>query len=862
MDLKEAYKRFELAKKYKEAVQCLSHLYEEDRGNYELIKRFRKAAKNFPTEDSMSTLYESYRIAAKDRLDDYMIALEWDRDMEKKFWLPRRKTLLPLCNGLQALYDGEYDFLGVSLPPRVGKLVSDDTPVLTRRGWKNHGDLVEGDEVISPRGKFVRVTNVFPKDYADIAVKFSDGSCAEVHENHEWVLYDRHKHRFGLYETKSLMNDYTDGHRYFYFLPLKNFVEGEGKKLPVEPYTLGAWLGDGRNQHPDVCEPKGDRAIIESIIGDGYPVSWHTVHKTTGVEYFGFSGLREGLKSVGMCHSRKRTEKHIPQEYFTASITQRLDLLAGLLDTDGCLIRKEHRYQFSTTSERLRDDFVTLVSTFGWRCSVKRYEPAKSSSGVQGKLPRYVVGFNPTAYIPCRLPRKQLTEFSKPRRVSIVGFERIEPKRGNCISVEGGVYCIGRNLIPTHNSTLCIYFMSFLMGNRPDVANVMSGHSDKLTDGFYREVLSILTDTETYKWGNIFEGVSIVDTSAKNETIDLHKKKRFPTFTARSVSGTLTGAVEVGTGGCLYVDDLVEDLEESMSPDRLQAKYDAYLNQLKDRKKDGAFELMVGTRWNVFDPLGRIQNQYCDNQRYKFIVIPALNEKGESNFEYPYQLGFSTKYYLDMKASIDDATWCAKYMGNPYIREGLLYPKDSLRRYYDLPEGDPDAVVAVCDTAEGGGDDTFLPVFFQYGNDHYLVDCVCCSGLPEVTDEQCASILCKYNVQRCQFETNGPGGRTADKIEEKCKERDCRVHITKKRTLTQKETKIIVNSDWVKEHVLFLDDTRIIPGSQYQKMMNNLCLYTMVGKNKHDDVPDGLAQYALFVESSYGNIVKIVQRPF
>ena len=126
-------------------------------------------------------------------------------------------------------------------------------------------------------------------------------------------------------------------------------------------------------------------------------------------------------------------------------------------------------------------------------------------------------------------------------------------------------------------------------------------------------------------------------------------------MTCRSISGTLTGAVEIGSGGVLYCDDLIEDLEESLNPLRLQAKYDAYLNQLKDRKKLGALELMVGTRWNVFDPLGRIQDQYAGNDRYRFRVISALDENGESNFNYQYGLGFDTAYYRDMKESIDDA---------------------------------------------------------------------------------------------------------------------------------------------------------------------------------------------------------------
>ena len=253
-------------------------------------------------------------------------------------------------------------------------------------------------------------------------------------------------------------------------------------------------------------------------------------------------------------------------------------------------------------------------------------------------------------------------------------------------------------------STLCIFFMTWMMGRNPDVANVMSGHSDKLTDGFYRELLSIIKDTTQYDWAVVFPNVPIADTSAKNETIDLNHTKRFPTMTCRSIGGTLTGAVEIGSGGVLYCDDLIEDLEESLNPARLEAKYNAYLNQLKDRKKLGALELMVGTRWNVFDPLGRIQDQYEGNERYRFRVIPALNEDDESNFNYEYGVGFDTAYYRDMRESIDDATWNAKYQGAPYIREGLLFPEDELLTYNGvLPDGDPEKVV-VCDVAWGGGD--------------------------------------------------------------------------------------------------------------------------------------------------------------
>ena len=200
-------------------------------------------------------------------------------------------------------------------------------------------------------------------------------------------------------------------------------------------------------------------------------------------------------------------------------------------------------------------------------------------------------------------------------------------------------------------STLCIFFMTWMMGKKPHIANVMSGHSDKLTSGFYEEILNIITDHNTYLWHEVFPTVKLADKSAKDESVDLESKKRFSTLTCRSIEGTLTGAVEIGEGGVLYSDDLVEDLEESLNPDRLQSKYDAYLNQLKDRKKDTALELMVGTRWNVLDPLGRIQDQYADNPRYRFRVIPALDENDESNFQYDYGLGFSTEYYHEVHGS-------------------------------------------------------------------------------------------------------------------------------------------------------------------------------------------------------------------
>lgn len=426
---------------------------------------------------------------------------------------------------------------------------------------------------------------------------------------------------------------------------------------------------------------------------------------------------------------------------------------------------------------------------------------------------------------------------------------------------DGEIDFLGVSMPPrVGKSTMCIMFVTWLMGNRPDVASVMSGHSDKLTDGFYRELLSILTDSTTYAWGDVFPTVKLVDTSAKNETIDLNHSKRFPTMTCRSIGGTLTGAVEIGSGGLLYVDDLIEDLEESLNPLRLQAKYDAYLNQLKDRKKMGALELMVGTRWNVYDPLGRVHDQYQDDPRYRFRVIPALNEDGESNFNYKYGLGFDTRYYQDMKASIDDATWNAKYMGSPYIREGLLFPEDELRYYNGvLPDGEPDKV-AVCDVAWGGGDSLAMPFAYVYGENVYIPDVIFNRGDKTVTYPIVIGRCMQHLPNTVRMESNNGGSEYCDKVDEELRKLGVRLNMYSIRTPStrNKVTRITQYAPDIKKFYFLADKYQT---REYRAFMKEVTMFTQTGKNLHDDAPDSLAMLA---EELFHRTAKIefVKRPF
>jgi predicted phage terminase large subunit-like protein len=411
----------------------------------------------------------------------------------------------------------------------------------------------------------------------------------------------------------------------------------------------------------------------------------------------------------------------------------------------------------------------------------------------------------------------------------------------------------------TGKSTLGIFFLSWVMGRDPDGQSLASAHSGTLTRSFYDGVMQIITDPE-YLWADVFPGVNVASTNSKEETIDLGKKHRFSTLTCRAINASLTGATRCDK--ILYADDLCSGIEEAMSKERLDKLWLSYTNDLKSRKKMTAKEIHIATRWSVHDVIGRLEQEYGDDPRAEFIALPALDENGKSNFDYGYGVGFDDKYFEDMKNNLDDASFKALFMNQPIEREGLLYNVDELRRFFYLPDSEPDAILGVCDTKDKGTDFACLPVGYQYGNDYYFPDTICDNGLPNIVDARLIDILLRHKVHLCRFESNSAGGRVAEKVQEGVKAKGGRTKITTKFTTANKETKIIVNSAWVKEHCLFLDESMYSRNSDYGKFMDMLCSYTVAGKNKHDDPPDVMAMFSEFAQSLTGSKVEIFARPW
>lgn len=421
-------------------------------------------------------------------------------------------------------------------------------------------------------------------------------------------------------------------------------------------------------------------------------------------------------------------------------------------------------------------------------------------------------------------------------------------------------------------STICIFFLSWVALRRPNSHSAMGGHSGILAKGFYKELMNLFT-TEEYTFAELFaywhpeyaNAALPTDKSADEFTITLGDPDRFATVTCRGIDGTWTGAVDVSKDGYLYVDDLVRDREHSLSPTRMENTYQEYLNKMVDRKNDGARELMVGTLWNVLDPLERMRKQYEHDPQYRFRKIPALNENDESNFAYEIN-GFSTEYYRDMRDKLDNAEWMAKFMQQPYVREGLLYT--DLRLFNGiLPDGDFRRI-GVVDVAWGGGDSLSMPIGAEYENgDVYIYDWVFNKGTKEVTIPLVVGRIIGNEIRQTRFEGNTGGDLYCQYVDEKLQEQDYKCSCTSRKApnKVEKLSKIIAYSGDVKRKFIFLDThrptqeqmkkdsdigvTRYYRNDEYQAAMDELSMFVSIGGNEHDDAADGLTQLEMFIEN-------------
>lgn len=427
---------------------------------------------------------------------------------------------------------------------------------------------------------------------------------------------------------------------------------------------------------------------------------------------------------------------------------------------------------------------------------------------------------------------------------------------------EGMVFCPGRI-----GKTQIVKMGNLWFGsNRPERSNLYSAYSDKITGGFYDGTIELITDP-TYTYAEIFpknvEKKLITD--GKDLTIDLIRKKTYPTFTMRSIYGTLNGACDCD--GLGIYDDLFSGIDEALSEDRQRTVWGKFDNNYMPRIKPGKAKLLgIGTRWAPKDVQGRrlelLNNDpdYADI-RHREIIIPALNENGESNFDYPYKLGYTTLDYKRRMASFENnddmASWFAQYQQEPIERKGQMFNVDNMNFFkpQEIEGIRPDRIFAANDPAYGGGDFVSMPICYEINGNHYVVDTIYNDGEKDITIPEVTSRMEDHldKFPKKTAEVHFEETKTTDGYRKDCEkiwEADGYPINTTHDPADNQNAKM----DRIKNHApdirkLYFLDMKY-QSKEYRKYFQNILSCTYEGKMKHDDGVDSTAQLCDMI---YGN---------
>ena len=631
--------------------------------------------------------------------------------------------------------DGKEPRLLLMMPVRHGKLLADSTPMLTTRGWKTHGTLAVGDEVFSTSGAPVRVVAVADKALqADIRVTFTDGSCLLCHDDHEWTVYHRPRAKWITVETRhwlepnryGVRRNLKSGPRYTYQLPAVEPVEFPYCGHTIEPYVLGAWLGDGSAGKPCITGAASDPEIIEAVVALGYKISTVCEHSTTKCLTTYFSGdntFDAGLvpRRVGKIPGRMSQElmalgifsdKRIPADYLRMPVAMRLELLAGLIDTDGG-VDKGGRVTFTTVSDTLRDDVMELVRSLGQSVGCYTAKPCLSSSGIQGRRPTHCISFTPTIAIPTRLPRKKIIGNKREAR-SIVSVERVphaDAELGRCIQVAApdGLYLAGTHLIPTHNSEIASrHFAPWVLGKHPDWEIIAASGAQSLAMSFSRYIRDLVRDPA---YQSVFEHMRLDPSS---QSVENWNTTYGGGYLAAGIGTMITGR----GAHVLVIDDPVKDAEAADSQIIRDSVWEWYMSTALTRLAPGGGVLGIMTWWSEDDWAGRIQQVMAtgDGDKFEIVKYPAINDQG-NEFILPdnsieqiplgapvpegatltrtinsalhparYTLEMLQKRRANYYALGQQRWWAALYQQNPTPEDGSFFTKAMFIEYVHAPQ--------------------------------------------------------------------------------------------------------------------------------------------------------------------------------
>ena len=443
--------------------------------------------------------------------------------------------------------------------------------------------------------------------------------------------------------------------------------------LPMDPYTLGVWLGDGTTSKPCITHHADDEYVLPYLNGPRH------VHKDTGI-VTSYYRMWQDLKETGVIGN-----KHIPAAFLRGSEWQRRSLLAGLIDTDGH-VSKSGQVSFDNANSLLVHQTAELIRTLGYRAHVHRPTPAKmSSSGINGKQDMWRVTFSPHDEVPARLPRK-VANFrpSVRRRVAITKVERLQmPGVGNCITVDSadGLYLVGEGWTPTHNSTLTSVVGSlWALQQNPDTRVMITANADSLA-------MKMATEARDWVSTHGAEATEPITGERMPDRLGFSLAAEKSAGGHWRVKGHKGGIYSAGVGGnivgrpadLMVIDDPFKSWIEADSPLRRSQIWQWWEGNVKPRLAPHAPVIVVMTRWHEEDLAGQLEL----TGDWEVINIPAISEP-----EVPDALGRDPGVQMESAREGRDffevrrgyrgpenRTWSAQYMGRPTPSGGTLFSK-------------------------------------------------------------------------------------------------------------------------------------------------------------------------------------------
>ena len=755
---------------------------------------------------------------------------------------------------------GRIKKLIVTMPPQHGKQLSDSTLIPTPTGIKKHGDLKVGDYVFGRNGKPVKVLWTSPKTQSEYIITFSDGSKVECHGNHEWVVYNRSKHKEETLETKAIFsagNIYKGnrkrGSRYNYQIDPAACVAFPRKKVDIDPYTLGAWLGDGKSSAPQITIGNGDYEIISKI---PYRVTSFWKQKNTGVDYFYF-GKALNLSAYGLLNN-----KHIPDAYIFNSVRVRKEIIAGLIDTDG-YVYKNGRITISNTNKQIIESAAFILRSLGQSVSISEFQPATSSSGIKGKKVVYQLCFTPTTIFPTVVLRKKITQTGRNKKRAIISIEKKDGLEfGNCIQVEGGVYLVGTTFIPTHNSEGSSRKLpAFILGLNPDKKIAIGSYATGLSRDFNSDVQKII-DTPEYR--EVFPGTFLARTN-KVSYNNIYKRN---TDVIECVGHT--GSLRtVGRGGPLtgkpvdimILDDVYKDYKEANSPIIREAAWKWYTTVVKSRLHNDSQEIIVFTRWHSDDIIGRLEKEEkiidlesekdlenIPEEAWVRINFEAIKTGNKTEFD-PREVGQSlwegrhSIKKLTAKKKLDAVQFNCLYQGHPGSTEGKLYGtfktytdwKEygslvSRGNYTDCADKGEDYLCSICYNKVRSSqvrDENGRFVYF-----FCITDVVYTDEPIEVTTQSVPMTMNRNQTEKAWIESNNGGRAFAEIIKPRTG-----ATIESFTQNDNKESRIITNAGLVTFHIIMPFDWETRFPKFYESVTGFLRKFSA---NAHDDAEDCL----------------------